>query len=335
MKTSATNRKIRVLLHAIDSGTLIPRPDFQRRLVWTNKHKNAFIKTVLEGLPFPEIYVAAGDVDEETAEGIELLVDGQQRITTLQQYFKGSDELVLEKGIPAYKDLSKEDKLKFLEYEVVVRDLGAISIDKIKEVFQRINSTSYSLNAMEINNARYDGELKQISLTLSEKNFFEKYNVFSANDIRRMNDIKFCLTIFITILSTYFNRDNLFEEFLEKYNDVFPEKEIVFNQIVEVLDFIELLEFDKNSRVFKKSDLFTLIVEIHRILFKDKKQLSVKKTREVLDDFYTSIDKLKDSADPNTDFYKYYNATLQGTNNRSSRILRGSIIRKYLMQCIE
>ncbi len=62
MKTTATNKRIRELLTAIGDGTLIPRPEFQRRLVWALRHKNAFIQTVLEGFPIPEIYIAAGDV---------------------------------------------------------------------------------------------------------------------------------------------------------------------------------------------------------------------------------------------------------------------------------
>src|SRR5690606_33183172 len=93
MKTSATNRRLRTLLTAINAGKLIPRPDFQRRLVWTSADKNAFIRTILESYPFPEIYIAAGDLDNETGEATELLVDGQQRITTLHQYFKNSPEL--------------------------------------------------------------------------------------------------------------------------------------------------------------------------------------------------------------------------------------------------
>ena len=83
MDTSASNRRLRQLLTAIRNGTLEPRPEFQRRLVWTTKDKNLFVRTVLEGLPFPEIYIAAGNVDSKTGEGTELLVDGQQRITTL------------------------------------------------------------------------------------------------------------------------------------------------------------------------------------------------------------------------------------------------------------
>lgn len=94
MKTTATNRKVRELLAQLREGKLIPRPDFQRRLVWSNKDKSAFIETVLLNYPFPEVYVAAGEVDVESGEGKELLVDGQQRLTTLRQYFGASPDLV-------------------------------------------------------------------------------------------------------------------------------------------------------------------------------------------------------------------------------------------------
>jgi uncharacterized protein with ParB-like and HNH nuclease domain len=54
------------------------------------RHKIAFIKTVLEGYPFPKVYIASGDVDLETARGNLMLVDGQQRLTTLYDYFHTS-----------------------------------------------------------------------------------------------------------------------------------------------------------------------------------------------------------------------------------------------------
>ena len=81
MQASASNRRIRALLKDIRTGALVPNPEFQRRLVWSNKHKSAFIETVLFGYPFPEVYVAAGEVNPDTGEGTEMLVDGQQRLT--------------------------------------------------------------------------------------------------------------------------------------------------------------------------------------------------------------------------------------------------------------
>src|SRR5947208_4798824 len=126
MRTTATNRKLRTLITGIRDKTLIPNPEFQRRLVWTNRDKINFLDTVLNRYPFPEIYIAAGDVNPETGEGTEWLVDGQQRISTLYQYFEGSGDIRLAKttegiDIKPYKELSKEQQIEFLEYEVVVR----------------------------------------------------------------------------------------------------------------------------------------------------------------------------------------------------------------------
>ncbi len=331
MKTSATNRKLRLLLTGIKSGIMVPRPEFQRRLVWSNKHKLAFLDTVLKGYPFPEIYIAAGEVDPDTGEGTEMLVDGQQRITTLYQYFTGSDEVKLGKEFRPYKDLADAEKLDFLEYEVVVRDLGSKTIDQIKEIFQRINSTKYSLNAMEIHNARYDGELKEYAENFACKAFFEENKVFGTNEVRRMKDLVFCLTTVISIISSYFNRESEIEDYLAQYNDEFDLKDDVDKEIDNVLGFISKMEFDSKARIWKKSDLLTAIVEIHRAIYKKNMNLDVQKTKSELINFYASIDNPKDNE---SELVKSYRKnTSSGTNDRGARIARGEAISDLLSKC--
>jgi uncharacterized protein with ParB-like and HNH nuclease domain len=334
MDTSATNRRLRVLLTSIGKGTLIPRPDFQRKLVWSNKDKVSFIETVLHGYPFPEIYIAAGKVDSETGEGTELLVDGQQRLTTLYQYFKGSDELRLGRGLKPYKELEEQQKLDFLEYSVVVRDLGSHPIEVIKEIFQRINSTSYGLNAMEIHNARYGGEFKKFGDRLAEISFFEEIKLFTTNDAKRMNDVRYCLVLAITMLSTYFNRDDELEEYLEKYNEFFDEADDLYAETIKVVDFIKRVNLATDSRAWKKADFFTLFIEIHRYLIKKRKTLSMDNLRAKLSKFYEGVRRASEGIeDEISDFARYYKATLQASNDRSSRILRGEIISKILLAC--
>ncbi len=322
MKTSGTNIRLRKIISAIKAGTLIPRPDFQRRLVWANKHKVAFIQTVIDELPFPEIYFAAGEVNLESGEGKEILVDGQQRITTLYQYFNGSEDLKYENGLVPYNKLTPTKQEAFLEYEVVVRDLGKLDIEKIKTVFQRINSTNYSLNAIEIHNSRYDGEIKKLAEQISELSFFEKHRVFTNNDIKRMRDLGFSLVVIITLMSTYFNLEDDFEEYLERFNDEFPQREELFTQIASLLDLIDRLNFDEKSRVFKRSDLFTLIVELHRSIYKKNVKLDEHKIEIRLKNFYQEVDdKIQTQS-----VQDYSKAVLQGTNSRSGRITRGKII---------
>ncbi|NVH63389.1 DUF262 domain-containing protein [Pseudomonas simiae] len=335
MDTSASNRRLRVLLTAIGNTTLIPQPEFQRRLVWINKDKIEFIKTVLEGYPFPEIYIAAGKVDTKTGEGAEMLVDGQQRITTLYQYFKGSTDLRLPKDLPSYNQLSEVDQVKFLEYKVVVRDLGNMSIDQIKQVFQRINSTSYGLNAMEIHNARYGGEFKKFAEKISQLDFFDDYRVFTSTDVKRMNDVMYCASLVATVMSTYFNRDNEVEVFLEKFNEEFDSKEILLQNFESVLTFISRLNFPPKSRAFKKADFFTIFVELYKLIIIANVDLAVPNVRRELEAFFSSVDIVGAGLDTGSaDVERYYKAALQASNDRGNRIARGEIINKVLRNAI-
>lgn len=330
MNTSATNRRLRVLLTAISKEILVPQPEFQRRLVWSNKDKVEFVKTVLEGYPFPEIYIAAGKVDPKTGEGCELLVDGQQRITTLYQYFKDSPDLKLPANVPSYTELEEAKQIEFLEYEVVVRDLGNKPIEDIKEIFQRINSTSYGLNAMEIHNARYGGELKKFAEDMSQKEFFDQHKIFNTTDIKRMNDTRYCLALIVTMMSTYFNRDGEIESYLERYNEFFDEKEKYNSQIDEVLKTITQLNFPSDSRSLKKADFFTLFIEIHKAIYKLGKRINIANLRCNLDDFYDRVDKAAAEEINDEVAEKYYKSALQGSNNRSNRALRGEIVQKLI-----
>jgi hypothetical protein len=330
MKTTGTNRKIRELITSVREKRLIPRPDFQRRLVWNNKDKSSFLETVLMNYPFPEIYVAAGDVNVETGEGTELLVDGQQRVTTLYQYFTGSPDLILSKTVRPYSELLKEEKEFFLQYDVVVRDLGQIDIEIIKNVFQRINATRYALNAMEIQNSRYEGAFKDFIEEFAQKPFFESHRVFSVSEIRRMQDMRFVAVLSVTILSTYFNRDEELEDYLKRYNDEFPLQDDLDKEIGTVFEFIENMGLPSKLRLWKKADLFTLIVELHSAIYKRRLTLNSKTVASQLLAFYDVVDDPESRKDPKGDAAMYYKAALQATNDRSSRITRGKIIGKIL-----
>jgi hypothetical protein len=333
VKTRATNKRIRELLTAIGDGTLIPRPEFQRRLVWALRHKNAFIQTVLEGYPFPEIYIAAGDVDLTTGVGTLMLVDGQQRLSTLYEYFHGSNELRL-KDIPPYEKLSDKDKLDFLEYEVVVRDLGSLDIEQIKEVFRRINSTSYSLNAMEIENARYDGEFKALADELAQAPIFEETKFFSPAEIRRMLDMRFVLSLMVTMLSQYFNRDEEIEPYLKRYNDEFPECDSVRRRFNAVISFIRDCRLEPSSRFWKKADFFTAFVELDYLLNIRRIRLDPSSVRDALNTLYAAVDRVdrvpEGEQGVSPDAVRYARAALQATNDRSNRVTRATVVRELL-----
>ncbi len=333
MQTTATNKKLNSIFQGLQNGTLELHPEFQRRLVWTEKHKNALIRTVLEKFPFPEIYIATKNIDVETGISKEIIVDGQQRISTLYQYFTASPDLILELDILPYKDLDEQQKKDFLDYEVVVRDLKNSSMETIKEVFKRINSTSYSLNGMEINNAIYDGDFKQLCETLSEHEFFDKYKVFSNNEIKRMKDVEYCVVLVATHMGGYYSNNKNNDDYLEMYNENFKDATAIKLKFQHLFDFIESLNLD-GTRFCQKADLFSLMIELLKFNFE---KLNKSKLKNLLKSFYKEVELLKmdENMDTNSNVFKYKNAVVQGTNNRSNRIIRGEIINGIIASVIE
>src|ERR1700730_16787624 len=96
----ASNHRVGDLIEDALEKRLSIQPFFQRRLVWNNDDKEKFIDTVLNGYPFPEIFVAEGKREGKSTRREKMLVDGQQRLSTLISYFEGSDDRVHpQKGI--------------------------------------------------------------------------------------------------------------------------------------------------------------------------------------------------------------------------------------------
>src|SRR5580658_4292163 len=66
------------LRRRLGNEILIPAP-FQRKFVWTQRQASRFIESILLGLPVPGIFVYLKDKKQ-------LIVDGQQRLITLDRY---------------------------------------------------------------------------------------------------------------------------------------------------------------------------------------------------------------------------------------------------------
>lgn len=328
MKTSSTNKKIRELIALVKAEKIIPRPEFQRRLVWSRDDKNHFIDSILNGFPFPEIYLADGEVDLDSGEGSQLLVDGLQRISTLVQYFDGDTTLRLT-TVPTYTELSDDQKRDFLQYDVAVRDLGTISKEQIVEAFKRLNATKYSLLDIEVNNAIYSGKLKKFAEDLSLSAFFTTHNIFNALDFKRMGDLRFTLSIIGTMIQGYFNRDDAFEELLSRYNDDFLIEKDIKTRLDNTINFIEEFAFNEKSRIWKKADLFTLIIEIDQILTSTNPKLSPSVAVERLTAFYNTVE--SSAVNEPTLYSIYYKAALQASNDRINRVRRGVIIAGTLL----
>lgn len=319
--SSPSTKKISDLIGMINRRDLILQPDFQRKLVWSIKHKESFIDTILKGFPFPEIYIAQSGIDLETFQSQQVVVDGQQRLSTIISYV--NDELSC-KNIRRYSALDNQQKAAFLNYDVVVRDLKDASSDTIKEVFRRINLTQYRLNDIEINNAIYEGEFISTAKDILNHLDNESFPIFSDNELNRMGDLNYILMIMATLEEGgYFAGNKMTENYIINYDEVYENSEIMKEKILSLFHIIASYSLDPDSMWYRKSNFFTMFVELSKV---DQIPSDIVSK---MHSFETKV--LNNKGNEENDFGKYYSAMYTGTNSRGSRIKRADLFCKYCL----
>ncbi|MBF2056351.1 MAG: DUF262 domain-containing protein [Cyanobacterium sp. T60_A2020_053] len=322
IKTSVTNPTIADIYQNIESGKLRLKPDFQRKFVWTHDHQEQFIDTILKGYPFPEIYVCQGEIDIQKLRTIEYVIDGQQRLTTIKRYIDGDHEKTFKK-IRKYQNLTEEEKRKFLSYQMVVRDIGQVDEQDIREVFKRINLTKFKLEDVEIHNAIYDGEFIQTAKNILDNIDLSKFPVFYKSEFTRMADLHFIMLVMSTLEEGgYFSKDKELETYIMQFNDEYKNQSNIKTLLINTFAVIQELKLPKDSIWYRKSNFFTLVVEIAKHKGNIPEDLAEKLTR---------LEKnIIDNKHENNEFGEYYNYMYAGTNNRTARVRRGEIFNKYI-----
>jgi hypothetical protein len=136
---------------------------FQRGFVWTRSQMDRFIETLLLGYPIPGIFLV------KQQDRRYLVLDGQQRLRTLQHFYAGvhdGREFVLRnvgdrfKGV-SYKTLHEEQRRQldnsYFQATIVDTDGSEQSLEAIYQIFERLNSGGTQLTPHEIRVALYAG----------------------------------------------------------------------------------------------------------------------------------------------------------------------------------
>jgi hypothetical protein len=358
-----SNERIIQLYNKLEADQLDPAPDFQRKLVWRKQHKFDFIETILMNFPFPEVYIAPKKIDTVTLAINEVIVDGQQRLTTIRNYINDADVFALEKiPIAKFSELTDDEKKDFLGYEVSVRNLKNVTHEQTKEIFQRINNTEYALNATERLNAQWgesefvcfakqlieedlninidliDYKISQRNRTYYLKFFHKQYNVFSENDVNRMLSLQFILTLLATICEEeYFNRNTKIQKYIENQFEEFRDASTIDHTLIKVLKFIDKLNFDQFSYWFNKANLFNLIIELYKY---DVSEINMKNFKTKLlkleEDNIIYLEATKIGVNPSIprSNLKYIEFSREGVNGKPARDYRGKVIAKMIKECL-
>ncbi len=354
IKYKVTSRELLDVVNDIRNKRLIMSPYFQRNLVWRIIHKVDFIKTILMGYPFPQIFIAKGGIDIENMINTSCIIDGQQRMSSISEFING--------GFPVdnryYNELSKIEKEEFLKYQIPIIDLDIKNEDpQIIEIFKRLNRTFYSLSQVEKLSTEYapsefmltakfllhilkvpnnedEEELPLqadpnmppsfVEWTKTQKiSHYKKLileaGIFSNYELTRQVELMYTLNVMATITNDYFNRNELTTLFLEEFSNDYPAK----NEIVDLIEFaaqrILKEKFNKKSYWLTKANSFTLIT----FLAKHKKEISLIPDKEIknrLEEFEINI----------PDDYRI--AAKEGVNNKKERLTRYTYLKNVILK---
>lgn len=323
LSPSVTHPTIAEVYQNIRGKKLILRPDFQRRFVWTHDHQEEFLDTILRGYPFPEIYVCRGDIDIVNLTTTQHVIDGQQRLTTIQRYIDGAEERPFTK-IEPFSSLSNDAKKEFLAYQIVMRDLGEVDDTLIREIFRRINLTKFKLEDVEIHNAVYDGEFIQTAKDLLKTVDLRTYDVFHESEFTRMADLHFILLVMSTIENGgYFVQDNEIETCIAQFNESYPRRHEMADILMATFSAIDRLQLPVDSIWFRKSNFFTMVVEFAR----HQAQLP----DDVVERLLTLEERILDARlKPDTKYGRYYGYMYTGTTGRKARIERATLFNAHV-----
>ncbi|MBC9957822.1 DUF262 domain-containing protein [Yimella sp. cx-51] len=169
------NRKSMLVPQFGGQDTLVQVPGFQRGFVWSKAQMDKFIESLLLGYPVPGIFLVKQEGDNRM-----LILDGQQRLITLQRFYGGlhdGKEFTLQyvgeefRGL-TYKALDEALQFKlddsYMQATIVAADGSDEVNDSIFQIFERLNSGGTQLTPHEIRVALYAGELMASIESLNE-----------------------------------------------------------------------------------------------------------------------------------------------------------------------
>lgn len=181
----STDWTAETIIRQIERGNILMNPKFQRRDAWSPSRKSRFIESVMMGLPIPQLVFA----EQKGQRGKYIVIDGKQRLLSLQQFALPSENPLRLRGLSIRKelngltmdDISKnifaDDIIPAFQNQpirtVVIRNWG--DDDVLYLIFSRLNTESVKLSPQELRQALHPGP------------FIDFAEQFAGNSVGLMN----------------------------------------------------------------------------------------------------------------------------------------------------
>lgn len=153
-------------------GWMDLRPFYQRRARWDPVRQSRLIESFIMNIPVPPLFVYESDLAKYE------VMDGQQRITAIREFYTNQLEL---QGLEQWPELNgrRYDKLpgeirkgidrRSISYFVLLKESAVTSEEEAllrQQVFERLNTGGVRLSRQEIRNSIYHGKFNSLLLEL-------------------------------------------------------------------------------------------------------------------------------------------------------------------------
>ncbi len=253
----------------VDSGKIpdLYIPDYQRDFVWTKKQQSLFIESLLIGLPIPYIFGADIGDNEDAGDGRVEIIDGAQRIQTIDSFI--TDTLVLQnmERLPLlngkkFSDLIESRKRRFLRTTVRLIELEKVDEDARRMMFDRLNSGGTKLSDMEKRRGTSSSKFLKFVDKLAKEPLTIELTPLPESKLKRREREEYILRFFAYLYGYQkFNKSviDFLKDYIASVELTFPAKKQELNNI-----FTKTFNFVNNnfSCGFKRSDNVSIVSRV-------------------------------------------------------------------------
>lgn len=317
-------------LRKLEQGKIITQPDFQRNLVWSNEKKSKFIESIILNFPIPPIYL------NETIEGKSMIIDGLQRTTALQEFYKGQFELSDLEALPKYNEKSFSDLPEALQSKFEDKKLTIFVLKPstpmvvIYDLFNRINTGGTQLNRQEVRNCIYIGKSTRTLKELSELTVFRE----AINEGIKSTRMKDRETVLRYIAFKWFDYQNEYSNEMSEYVESAMKRmnKMSDEEINEIKkDFARVMKWsfdiwgDSNFRIpteHTRGTINTAVLEAVCNYISCRDDNFLKKNRNIIKQNYSTL----------IDDGPFYEAVTRSTGNKAKVLTRFRLAHMILDQ---
>jgi hypothetical protein len=110
-------------------------PVHQRPYIWLPRQAQAFLDTIMDGMPTLNLILYEEIVDGKLVRWVE---DGQQRFMTVKKFFNGDFEDKVKWNGKTFEDFTPDEKTRFLNYPFTVTTMEDVPYERRIALFQAI-----------------------------------------------------------------------------------------------------------------------------------------------------------------------------------------------------